>query len=484
MDDKQIEKEMSKCRYDINRFSYFSFPWGRKDTPLEDEIGLEWWQKDANEYIGHNLKNSHEPTRVAVRSGHSSSKTMWIATLILWFMSTRANPQIVVTANTKNQLSGKTWRELAIWHKRLIFSHWFRWSATRFMKVGHEETWFASAIPWSKENPEAFAGTHAKDVLVLFDESSSIANEIWEVVEGAMAYGECLWVTAGNPTRSSGAFFECFNSQKHLWKGYEIDSETCRHSNKHQIKQWIDTYGEDSDFVRVRVRGLPPKVGINQIIPRELAKEARRRKFHISEYEELPKIGGVDLARYGDDRSVISVRQGLCFTHLETFRNFNAAEMADVIANYIVRLDLEWVFIDLGYMPGVVDILHKQQFDNVVGINFGETKRMSQKDQELFANIVTMMYYRTYEHLTKGGSIPDDEEMYEELIAREYTYDTKGKMIIEKKDDVKVRLKRSPDKADSGVLTFANTTLELKCLRKSTNKKSKVYQDYNPLEEI
>jgi len=137
-------------------------------------------------------------------------KTALVAWLIYWFISTRPHPQIVVTSNTKSQLETKTWRELAKWHKLAINSHWFEWTATKFYYKQHPETWFAAAIPWSKERSEAFAGTHEQHVLVIFDEASLVDDSIWETTEGAMTQPGAFWCVFGNPTRNTGRFSECF----------------------------------------------------------------------------------------------------------------------------------------------------------------------------------------------------------------------------------------------------------------------------------
>ena len=127
-------------------------------------------------------------------------------------MSTRPHLSGVVTANTMSQLSTKTWRELALWYKRLINRHWFKWSATKFWHVEHPETWAVHATPNSEHNSEAFAGLHAKYVLMIFDEASAIPDKIWEVAEGALTDSdtEIIWLAFGNPTRSTGRFRECF----------------------------------------------------------------------------------------------------------------------------------------------------------------------------------------------------------------------------------------------------------------------------------
>ena len=152
------------------------------------------------------------------------------------------------------QLKTKTWRELAVWHKRSLIKDWFEWTATKFYHIGHPETWFTAAIPWSEKNPEAFAGQHGEHVLVIYDESSAIPDIIWEVLEGVMTPPGAMRFAFGNPTRNTGKFRECFGKFKHRWLLWQIDSRDCRMTDKRKLDEWVDDYGEDSDFVKVRLR--------------------------------------------------------------------------------------------------------------------------------------------------------------------------------------------------------------------------------------
>ena len=140
--------------------------------------------------------------RGAVASGHGVGKTRLVASKIHWFLSTRPYPQVVVTANTETQLSTKTWRELHKVNANAKNKDWFEPTATRFCLKDAPETWFAAAIPWTEKRSEAFAGTHEKHVLYLFDEASAISDSIWEVSEGAMTTEGSMWWVYGNPTNA------------------------------------------------------------------------------------------------------------------------------------------------------------------------------------------------------------------------------------------------------------------------------------------
>ena len=190
---------------------------------------------------------------LATSSGHGIGKSSLVSWLILWALSTFPDTRGVVTANTATQLRSKTWAELTKWHNLFVLKHWFSVTATAIFSSdpAHEKTWRVDAIPWSKNNTEAFAGLHnqGKRILVVFDEASAIDDPVWEVTEGALTDTgtEIIWAVFGNPTRNTGRFADCFRKYKHRWKRFQVDSRSARMTNKAQIAQWIEDYGEDSD---------------------------------------------------------------------------------------------------------------------------------------------------------------------------------------------------------------------------------------------
>ena len=182
-------------------------------------------------------------------------------------MSTFEDTRGIVTANTDGQLKTKTWPELSKWYRLCITKEWFTLTATAIysVDVGHERTWRMDAIPWSKDNTEAFAGLHnqGKRILLIFDEASAIDDAIWEVADYALtdADTEIIWVVCGNPTRNTGRFIECSGKYRHRWSNHSVDSRTVRITNKKQIQAWIDDEGEDSDLEKFRGTGFIAKKG-------------------------------------------------------------------------------------------------------------------------------------------------------------------------------------------------------------------------------
>lgn len=456
-------------------FVLFSFDWGHGD--LSGEEGPDEWQTEILSLIGEKTLTAESALQIAVRSGHGIGKSTLISWIILWFMSTRPHPAVVCTANTASQLETKTWRELAKWHKRAINTHWFTWTATKFYLNDDPETWFASAIPWSKQRAQAFAGTHEKHVLMLFDEASEIDDIIWETAEGAMTTDGAMWVVFGNPTMATGRFSECFKRYRHRWITREIDSRTAKKANQKQIAEWIEDYGEDSDFVRVRVKGQEPRSGSMQLISSEDVGNAQGKSIHISQYHTQPIILGCDVARFGDDQSVICVRQGLAVLSMTAYRELDTMTYASKIAQMINEHDPGAVFVDVGAMgAGVIDRLRQLGHD-VVEVGFGHKAT----DERHYTNKRSEMWGKMNEWLKSGGCIPDDNDLRDDLIGPQYGFDASERIQLERKKDMKARGLASPDKGDALALTFAEP-INIDRLSPDSKKHTEKADEWNPLD--
>jgi len=313
--------EIAAFAQDPPGFVLFAFPWGEPGTVLADVDGPRQWQREVLAELGRRLREGYagaelSPILIARASGHGVGKSTVAAWVILWGLSTMPNARVVVTANTDSQLRTKTWPEVTKWLRLMINRDWFKATATAVFSADQtrERLWRADAIPWSDENTEAFAGLHNKGrrVILIFDEASAINDKIWEVSEGALTDQdtEIVWLAFGNPTRNSGRFRECFGRFRHRWDHGHIDSRDVEGTNKAQFEQWVRDYGEDSDFVRVRVRGVFPHAGSMQFISSELAEAAAAPEREVPFIHGEPLIMGVDVARFGDDASIIRFRRG------------------------------------------------------------------------------------------------------------------------------------------------------------------------------
>ncbi len=440
------------------KFVLAIYPWGEADGPLAEWSGPDKWQAETLTYIGECVK-AGKRVWIARASGHGIGKSAEIAWIIHWFMSTRRDPQIVTTANTKIQLESKTWRELAKWQKMALNGHWFEHTATKYIFIREglkaAKTYFASAIPWSKERSEAFAGTHEKHVLMLFDEGSAVDDVIFEVAEGAMTTPGSMFIVFGNPTKNTGRFHRMFHSERDLWNTAQIDSRDTKVAtvkDRELFDRWVKAYGEDSDFVRVRVRGVFPRAGTMQFIPGDIVEEAMDRGYHPTVYDQMPKILGVDVARFGDDQSVIIRRQGLVASKLQKFREIDTMRLASIVAAEIEDWQPDAVFVDeVGVGAGVVDRLHHLKYKHVIGVNGG---RKPMDDQKYF-NLRAEMWGKMRDWLEAGAMIPQDTELRDDLIGPEYGYDPRERIQLERKVDMKERDLASPDSGDALAHTFA-----------------------------
>lgn len=473
--DEMLAEDMARFYADPLGFVMYAYPWG-EDSALRvvklkppynmiygDTYGPDKWACDLLHEIGELVKGRKfdgakavDVLRFATASGHGIGKSAFTAWVVDWIMSTRPFAKGIVTANTGEQLSTKTWAEIAKWTKKCITSHWFEVTtgkgAMRMYHKQHPESWQCTAQTCREENAESFAGLHAANStpFYLFDEASGVPDKIWEVAEGGLTDGEPMFFAFGNPTRNSGAFHKCFNGMRHRWHSRQIDSRSVEITNKAQIQQWVDDYGEDSDFVKVRVRGMFPSMSAKQFIAVEDVDAAFGRKLGEASYKFAPVILTCDPAWEGDDKLIIAKRQGLAFSVLRVIpKNDNDMEIANILMRIEDEIEADAVFIDAGYGTGIVS----------AGRTFGRDWQLvwfsGESTDEGCLNKRMQMWKEMRDWLKAGGAIPEDDELYNELIGPELVTRPDGKMQLESKADMKKRGLASPNKADALALSFA-----------------------------
>lgn len=438
-------------------FVMAAFPWGRGELQGKTP---EPWQKKLLCDIRDGLKTVDEVIRLARRSGHGIGKSALVSWIILWSMATMVDARCVVTANTDTQLRTKTWAELGKWYHLFIAKHWFVFTATSIYSSDqdHEKTWRADAIPWSENNTEAFAGMHnqGKRITVIFDEASTIARKIWEVTKGALTDSgtQIIWCVFGNPTINTGAFHDCFETERHRWNVESIDSRSVSFTNKKEIQEWIDDYGEDSDLVRVRVRGVEPRQSVSQFISSDFIQKARGLHLRDEQYNFAPKIITLDNAWTGGDEIVIGMRHGLMFKILEAMpRNDNDMVIAEKLAYHEDSEKADAVFIDIGYGTGVYSAGKTMNREWML-VEFG-----GESADKGYLNKRAEMYKMARDWLRDGGSIPNDPILCADLAGPQgfvvSTGPNAGKIYLESKKDMKKRGLASPNRGDALVMTFA-----------------------------
>lgn len=473
--EQRLRDAIALHRHDPLEFVRFAFPWGAEGTELANETGPREWQAEVLNRIGKALKEGAALSgaiREATASGHGIGKSALVSWIILWALATYPLSKIVITANTGDQLRTKTWPEVAKWFNLLICRHWFRFEATSISarQPTLAKTWRCDAATWSENNTVAFQGLHNKGrrIVLIFDEASEIADKIWEVADGAMTDEdtEIIWAVFGNPTVNTGRFRECFAGGRfaHRWRANQIDSRTVPGTNKAEIAKWIEDWGDDHDFVRVRVKGQFPRGGSMQFIDSETIEQAAKRE--AQSYLRQPLVMGVDVARYGDDQSVITFRRGLDARTIKTvkFRGLDTMTLAGKVAELALAHGAHAVFADEGGIgAGVVDrLLQLLRGRLVQGVNFGgkATRQMMGDDLPAVADKAAEMWAAMRAWL-RTGAIEDDPELKAELAARQYGFDLHNAIRLERKEDMKKRGLSSPDVADALALTFAFPVADL-----------------------
>ena len=451
------------------KFVSFLFPWGQKNTPLENFSGPRKWQREVLRDIGEHIKQNNgkidfNVLRMAVSSGRGIGKSALVSWLVIWMLSTRIGSTTIVSANSETQLRSVTWAEITKWLALSLNSHWFEVSATRVMpakwltelverdlKKG-TRYWGVEGRLWSEENPDAYAGVHNFDgVMLIFDEASGISDAIWAVAAGFFTENtpNRFWMAFSNPRRNTGYFYEAFNAKRDFWRNKVVDARSVEGTDKAVYEQLIQEYGPDSVQAHVEVYGEFPSAGDDQFIPVYLVDDATQRPRYKD--ASAPIIIGVDPARFGADATVIAVRQGRDLNVIKRYRGDDTMEIVGRVIEAIEEFNPTLVVIDEGGLgAGIVDRLKEQRYKQVKGVNFGNksTKPI------MYGNKRAEMWGNMREWL-KTASVPTDKLLKSDLTSPKVKPDSKGTIFLEGKKEMKARGLASPDAADAIAVTFA-----------------------------
>ncbi len=475
----ELAEQIAQFYYDPLGFVNFAYPWRKAGTTLEHYDGPDTWQSEfltdlgkAVEERGFDGFNAVMPVRMGASSGHGIGKSVLVAWIVDWLMSTRPHCQGTVTANTITQLATKTWPQIQRWTKMCATSHWFTINSERIYHTEFKESWFCSAQSSKAENSEAFAGQHAatSSSFYIMDEASAVPDIIYEVAEGGMTDGEPMIFAFGNPTRNTGKFYRAaFGSEMGRWNMVRVDSRTSAFSNKELINEWIDDYGVDSDFVRVRVLGLPPTANELSYIGEDLIKGAQQR--HVEALWDEPLVAGFDVSGGGSAWNVIRFRRGADAASIPPIRltgqqgrdrSVLIGAAAEVMRETGPRR-VTAMFVDSAFGSPIVERLHTLGYMNVHEVSFGGSSPDPHQ-----ANMRAYMWYRTKEWM-KSGSIPSsDENLSGQLGVPGYHINKQNQLVLESKENITKRGEASPDDADALALTFARPVQVQKAAVKRT----------------
>jgi hypothetical protein len=413
------------------------------------------WQLDV-------LRDLAVYNRISVRSGQGVGKTGVEAVALLWFLSCFPFARVVATAPTRQQLYDVLWAEVSKWLSRSpLLKRILKWTKTRVYMVNQEERWFAVVRTATK--PENMQGFHEENMLFLIDEASGVADVIMEAILGTLSGENNKLAMFGNPTKTTGTFYNSFHADRARYQCHKVSSLNSPRTNKENIDFLIAKYGEESNVVRVRVHGDFPLADDDAFITLSMVEAAIRTETDTGGGITF----GVDVARYGDDKTVIAVKEGNALTVPVVRHGQNLMRtVGDIVALYrqtlaaspdykgriAVNID------DTGLGGGVTDRLVEVKAEerlvrlDINPVNFGG--KIHDKDAaENYSNMGTWLWARMRAGLREGAlAFPNDTELVAQLSTRRYNLNSRGKIELEKKDAMKKRGLPSPDKGDAVVL--------------------------------
>lgn len=437
----------------------------RKDPVffVRDQFGVEpdVWQAEALHAFA-DPKTKRIAMKACVGPGKTSLMAWCAWNFLSCYGSKTDHPKGAAVAVTADNLKDNLWPELAKWQSKSAFLRTaFVWTKERVFLKEKPETWFLSARSFPKtanadEQGRTLSGLHSQFILYLIDESGDISPAVLRAAEQGLSntkFGKIL--QAGNPTSLEGMLYHCATQQRDKWHVITItgDPDDPGRSPRVDIewaREQIALYGRDNPWVMSQILGQFPPASINALLSLEEVEAAMKRHLRDNVYDWQQKRLGVDVARFGDDRTSIFPRQGLAAFKPVNMRNANSQEVAARVAQAVAKWGAEIVFVDStgGYGAGVEDAL-VQAGISVMAINFA-----GKPIDPRYFNKRSEMWFLMAEFIKRGGAIPPVPGLARELTAPTYTFQA-GKLRLEEKDQVKKRLQFSPDDADALALTFA-----------------------------
>lgn len=465
-DDVALAEQMAEYYFDPLGFVLDCFPWG--EGILSSETGPDENQREFLGSLGAEVKSrqfdGHTPVMpilMAESSGHGTGKSAMGAWITWWILSTRPGSIGTVTAGTYVQLESRTWAAIQWWGRLCVTADWFDIQAHGIYSKEDPENWKVGAQTCKEENAQSFAGQHARTSTswYLFDEASEVPNKIYETAAGGLTDGEPMFFVWGQCVRNTGAFYEvCFGSQSARWNHRRVDSRTSRFTNKELIEQWAKDYGEESDYFRVRVLGMPPSASELQYIDRARVDAARKRV--VKGLPTDPLIAGFDVSGGGRAWNVIRFRRGLDMNvrapiripgEKDPDRSQRVGIVAELLSDERPETKLTAMFVDAAFGAPIVATLRTMGFKNVYEVAFG-----SESPDPHYLNLRAYMYGKLKDALLHAGLPPDDENLAQQICLPGYHIRVSGsKLVIESKADIQARGEKSPDDADALALTFA-----------------------------
>jgi hypothetical protein len=420
--------------------------------------------------------------RVAVKSGHGVGKTSTESWAMWIYLITRANSRVVATAPTQSQLKDILWPEAAKWHGRMPPELAAQWdiSETHIRAKDSPKTWFATARTSNK--PENLQGFHGDNILVLVDEASGVPQNVFEVIEGILTGAdeaglEAKLLMAGNPTQTSGEFYNAFFKNKLLYSRFTIsgDAELPKDANGGLIytsprvseayrQTMARKYGRDSAVFDVRVRGLFPSMADDVVVPLAWAEAAQYVPIPGFDRVADPITLSMDVARFGGDETVLAAFRRRHCLWMKVWPRTSTMQCVDILHEHYKFSDVSVARIvvdEPGVGGGVVDAARRAGLPITPyhgGQSISEAGGDPAEDVRMFANRRSRDWWNVRRLFEKGlVSIPEDETLVNQIASVKYEYSQNDKIQVETKRKMRERLgdDASPDRADALVMGLA-----------------------------
>lgn len=461
----ELAAEVASYYADPLGFVLAMWPWGVEGDQLATAKGPDKNQRQFLKDLGEHVEARSfdgsvpvEPIRMSISSCHGSGKSTMGAWIAWWIISTRPHSIGTVTAGTYQQLEERTWADIMYWGRMCQTAHWFDIQANgifaKDLKLA--EKWKMTPKTSIEARSQAFAGQHAATSTswFLLDEASEVPDGVWTTAYGGLTDGEPMFFAWGQMTRNAGEFYNvCFGDASTRWDSRVFDGRESAFTNKTLIKEWREEYGEDSDWYRVRVLGLPPRASELQFIGQDLIDGARQRDHVVMQDE--PLVWGYDAANGGLAHHCFWARRGLdaktiapIFLPGDTPRDVVVAKAVDLLNGVSTGIRATAMFGDQAFGSVILQRLRELGYTNVFEVNFG-----GPSPDPHCLNMRSMMWSRMREWL-RLGAIPDVPKIYQPFMDPGFHH-RNGKLVLESKADMARRRIKSPDGPDALCLSFS-----------------------------